>query len=367
MRISDRYIAKQVLIGTFTAVAVLACVLMLGNLFKKIEELLVDQNAPPEVVLRFALNVLPLSLMYTIPWGFLSAVLLVFGRLSSDQEITAFRVAGVSLTRLSLPVFAIGAALSMFCLWLNVNIYPRLKSSTQELLYEQAVRDPDSLLRPGIVQGNFRDDGQASSRALIERKDGGWVRGFHFYQIPEPGKGDRIYIHAERAALAIDHEKSQLRMKLENAYFETRKQDGSIEPICASKAEPLLIDLKDPKQRRKSRGAMSNEEIRAAITAIPNGRESDTVKMRMEITRRFSFSFASLAFAFIAVPLGLVTRRRETSGGLVLSLMIAALYFVITTLAEHSDTAIGANLVMWSPNVICVIFGLYLFRRARFK
>ena len=97
--------AKQVLIGTFTAVAVLACVLMLGNLFKKIEELLVDQNAPPEVVLRFALNVLPLSLMYTIPWGFLSAVLLVFGRLSSDQEITAFRVAGVSLTRLSMPVF----------------------------------------------------------------------------------------------------------------------------------------------------------------------------------------------------------------------------------------------------------------------
>lgn len=123
MRISDRYIAKQVLIGTFTAVAVLACVLMLGNLFKKIEELLVDQNAPPEVVLRFALNVLPLSLMYTIPWGFLSAVLLVFGRLSSDQEITAFRVAGVSLTRLSMPVFAIGAALSIFCLWLNVNIY----------------------------------------------------------------------------------------------------------------------------------------------------------------------------------------------------------------------------------------------------
>jgi lipopolysaccharide export LptBFGC system permease protein LptF len=62
-----------------------------------------------------------------------------------------------------------------------------------------------------------------------------------------------------------------------------------------------------------------------------------------------------------------VARRRETSGGLVLSLMIAALYFVITTLAEHFDTAIGANLVMWSPNVICVILGLYLFRRARFK
>jgi lipopolysaccharide export LptBFGC system permease protein LptF len=100
---------------------------------------------------------------------------------------------------------------------------------------------------------------------------------------------------------------------------------------------------------------------------MPNARESDTIKLRSEITKRFSFSCASLAFAFIAVPLGLVTRRRETSGGLVLSLIIAALYFVITTLAEHFDTALGANLVMWSPNVICMILGLYLFRRARFK
>jgi lipopolysaccharide export LptBFGC system permease protein LptF len=193
------------------------------------------------------------------------------------------------------------------------------------------------------------------------------VRGFHFYQIPEPGKGDRVYIHAERAALAVDHEKSQLRMKLENAYFETRKQDGSIEPICASKAEPLLIDLKDPKQRRKSRGAMSNQEILDAIAANPQARESDTIKLRTEITKRISFSFASLAFAFIAVPLGLVSRRRETSGGLVLSLLIAAMYFVITTLAEHFDTVKAANLVMWSPNVICVLVGLHLFRRARFK
>jgi lipopolysaccharide export system permease protein len=201
---------------------------------------------------------------------------------------------------------------------------------------------------------------------LIERKDERWVRGFHFYQIPEPGKGDRAYIHAERASMAVDHEKRQLRMKLENAYFETRRQDGSIERICASKAEPLLINLKNPKQQRK-RSSMSNQEILDEIAAKPKAHESDTIKLRAEITKRYSFSCASLAFAFIAVPLGLVARRRETSGGLVMSLMIAALYFVITTLAEHFDTTLGANLVMWSPNLMCVILGLYLFRRARFK
>ncbi len=79
---------------------VLGLVLVLGNLFKQIQPLLVDQKAPLELVMRFVISVLPLSLMYTIPWGFLSAVLMVFGRLSANQEITSFRVAGLSLVRL---------------------------------------------------------------------------------------------------------------------------------------------------------------------------------------------------------------------------------------------------------------------------
>ena len=110
MRISDRYIGKQVLSGTLYAVLVLGLVLVLGNLFKQIKPLLVDQRAPLELVIRFSINVLPVSLLYTIPWGFLTAVLLVFGRLSAGHEITSFRVAGLSLVRLAAPVFEIGRA-----------------------------------------------------------------------------------------------------------------------------------------------------------------------------------------------------------------------------------------------------------------
>ena len=99
MRISDRYIGSQVLVGTLYAVVVLGVVLVLGNLFKQLQPLLVDSGAPLGLVARFVISVLPVSLMYTVPWGFLSAVLLVFRKLSSNQEITSFRVAGVSLQR----------------------------------------------------------------------------------------------------------------------------------------------------------------------------------------------------------------------------------------------------------------------------
>ncbi len=368
MRISDRYIGKQVLMGTMYAVLVLGLVLVLGNLFKKIQPLLVEQKAPLELVLRFVLSVLPVSLMYTVPWGFLSAVLLVFGRLSSAQEITAFRVAGISLVRLAVPVFVVGAVLSLASLWLNINVVPRSKATVAQLIYEQASRDPESLLRPGVVQGNFRGDASEIQKVLIEGRRDGWVEGFHFYQTPGGGReGDRTYVHAARAALAVDEAKSQLRVKLENAWFETRREDGRVEMAFAGKAEPLLIDLKNPRSRRSKPNAMTNDEIRARLATVPPPDSRQEVRLQMELTKRYSFSMACLAFAFIGVPLGLGARRRDSSTGLLTSLAIGTAYFLITMLAEHSASSAVATAVLWAPNVGCVLLGILLFRRARFK
>jgi lipopolysaccharide export system permease protein len=369
MRISDRYIGKQVLLGTLYAVLVLGLVLVLGNLFKKIQPLLVDQKAPLELVLRFVINVLPLSLMYTVPWGFLSAILLVFGRLSSHQEITSFRVAGVSLVRLSAPVFVIGALLSCASLWLNLNVVPQSKASVVQLLYEQARRDPASLLKPGVVQGNFKGDGKdVQIKILIEGKSGNWVEGFHFYKFSNSKDDETTYVHATKAALTVIAEKSQLRVPLENASFESHKSDGPIESAFVTNGGVLLIDLKDPGRNKKTRAsAMTNEEILAEIASNTELTPAKKVQLRSEITKRWSFSMACLAFAFIAVPLGLGTRRRDTSSGLVLSLLIGTGYFLVTMLAEQFKTDAGAAAVLWAPNAACVLLGLFLFRRARFK
>ena len=370
MRISDRYIGGQVLLGTLYAVLVLGLVLVLGNLFKQIQPLLVDQKAPLELVIRFVINVLPLSLMYTIPWGFLSAVLMIFGRLSAHQEITSFRVAGLSLVRLSAPVFVIGAGLSLLSLWLNVNVVPHARASIWQLVYEQAKRDPESLLKPGVVQGDFKGDGEEVQKLLIEGKNGEWVEGFHFYSLSKDKDtaGDVTYVHAARAALLTDPEpgKRQLRVKLEDAYFETRNEKGELEMmVFARQAEPLVIDLKNPKKPKSN--SMTNEQIRREIAADPAMGEEKKGKMETEIMTRYSFSMACFAFAFVAVPLGLQSRRRDSSLGLVYSLLIGAGYFVITILAEEFKPHSLAMIMLWAPNVACVVLGVFLFWRARFK
>ena len=368
MRISDRYIGSQVLVGTLYAVVVLGVVLVLGNLFKQLQPLLVDSGAPLGLVARFVISVLPVSLMYTVPWGFLSAVLLVFRKLSSNQEITSFRVAGVSLPRLAAPVFVIGAVLSCLSLWLNTQVVPNSKADMLQLVFDQAVRDPTSLLKPGVVQGDF--GGGEFKKLLVEGRDGDWVEGFNIYVLPEDASkgGPVTYVHAKRAALSAKQEVGQLRLKLEDAYFETRDADGSIDTALAGYVEPLVIDLKKLDERKPKANSMSNDEIRNELATNPGLSVGRRVKMQAEITTRYSLSMACLAFAFVAVPLGMQSRRRDTSAGLVMSLLIGAGYFLFVMLADNIKTdASLAALVLWAPNILCVLLGLFLFRRARFR
>ena len=112
---------------------------------------------------------------------------------------------------------------------------------------------------------------------------------------------------------------------------------------------------------------MSNTQIRQEIANNPTLSEDKISKMETEIMTRYSFSVASFAFAFVAVPLGLQARRRETSRGLVYSLLIGTGYFLITMMAEQFKPHSLAMLMLWVPNVACVMLGVFLFWRARFK
>src|ERR1043166_875192 len=119
MRIIDRYITRQLVVNLLFAIVVLSFVLVVGNIFRKLLPLLVNHDVPVEYLLAFIAYVLPFSLIFTIPWGLLTAILLVFGRLSADNELTALRSNGVSISRICIPLGFIAMVCTAVCLWLK--------------------------------------------------------------------------------------------------------------------------------------------------------------------------------------------------------------------------------------------------------
>jgi lipopolysaccharide export system permease protein len=392
MRLFDRYIGRQILVGTLFAILLLSSILVMGSIFQKVRPLLVDFGAPPSIVLEFLASVIPFYLIYTIPWAFLSAVLLVFGRMSSDHELTGFRAAGISLIRLALPVFLLGTALSGLCLWLNVEVAPRSKQGADQIAIKAFFKDPRSMLSAAAEQDGLErlEDSLKGIRAYIEKSDNAegsdstTMRGMHLFKIrdrEDPSDAD-IYVHAMRAEAVVDEQKREFRFHLYDSLFETSKpvaktgKDGKPLPgaeyepgepqfVISGEAVPLVLPFEFA-QRKESPSSKTNAELREFIAANPKLHPKYRIgRYWAEIQRRYASSFACLAFAFIGIPLGIKARRKDTSTGLILSLLIGAAYFVCGMMGGATET--GVLIATWTPNVVCVILGLFLLRRARFR
>src|SRR5437764_155416 len=132
MKLIDRFVSRELLVNVAFAIAVLSLVLVVGNIFRKLLPLLVNHDVPMEYLITFIAYVLPFSLIFTIPWGLLTAILLVFGRLSADNELIALRANGVSVPRVCLSLWGVALACTVMCLWLNVQVAPAAQGKIRD-------------------------------------------------------------------------------------------------------------------------------------------------------------------------------------------------------------------------------------------
>jgi lipopolysaccharide export system permease protein len=95
-----------------------------------------------------------------------------------------------------------------------------------------------------------------------------------------------------------------------------------------------------------------------------NGTARETA-VRTELSKRFSMSMACVAFALIAMPLGITAQRKETSVGFAISLALAFGYFFFVVLAEmvRNDPGAFPYLLLWVPNILFIGVGTWLLLR----
>ncbi len=409
MRIFDRYIARQILIATLLAVVVLSVVLVMGQVFKKLLDLLVEGVIEPSVIFKFMACAFGASLSYTLPWGLLTAVLLTFGRLSADNELISMRMAGLSLRRICLPVFMMAGAFALLCFWINTVIAPLSIREIDIMTRQAVIRDPrvifapdkvldkipghlmyvedrqgDDLTNIQIVQleaGGGKDRSGRPTGMIFARKGHLTTAGMTENKAIEFGAKGNTYFIRDEAPPLTDAERSTLPPEAIAAHelaaaaeskqapritdFGTQVSDIPISmKAIVEKTARVRVDVLSMTELRNYAAAPGSLQREYPAAQVP--KESD---MRMEYHRRLSFSLACLVLALAGIPFGIAAQRRETSSGFVLSLVVGIGYFSLIMFGGmfSRNPEYQPHLWTWLPNVVFGTMGLILFRRMEKK
>jgi lipopolysaccharide export system permease protein len=368
MKLIDRYVSGSVLTTTLYGVFVLSLVLVLGNVFKETLDLLINRDVPLRYLLFFIACVLPFSMTYTIPWSFLTAVLLVFGRMSADHEFVALRASGISLARICVPVLGIALLLSLFTLWINTEVAPRAELAMRNSLADMARSNPSSLLTPGEVVNQF-----SNRRIFVERREGRELRNVTIVELNEKDHPTMI-VRAENATVETSPDGRELYLSLQDAVAESRANGRELDVRSIRhgvSAREFLVtisldELVDSSLLWRPLRTYTLGELFGFLSRDLEAEEWPTrTSVRTEISKRFSLAVASLAFAFVAMPLGIVAQRRETSAGFAVSLVVAFSYFFFVALSHsmQNNAAFYPYLLLWVPNILYIGLGLWLTMR----
>ena len=144
--------------------------------------MLINRQATLGLACHGILLLIPYVLAFSLPIGMLTATLLVFGRFSADQELTAARASGISLVSLVAPVLLLGVAVSGLCAWLNFDLAPASRVAYKELLAGAGRRRPGVFLLSNqyvpfgkyqVFAGHVHDDGTNLDNVIVFEYDAG--------------------------------------------------------------------------------------------------------------------------------------------------------------------------------------------------
>ena len=366
MKILPKYITRQAVITLFFTMGVFTFVLLLARILKQLSDMLVNRKVGLDVVGYFLLLMTPNILSFSLPMAMLATALLVFGRMSADNEINAMRANGVSLGQVVAPVILLAAAMSVLCLFINTSVAPWCRFQFKTMFVRLGSERPMALIEEGTYIKDF-----PGYVIYAGRKTDNAIQDVMLYTLDDSNNVVSS-LRAEKGFVSARPEERKLLLDLYNVRGDLRDPKDptnvhKIRPGTTAQRYPIELDLSRAlRQARASRqlGDLVFPELREEIRGLRD-RGIYPAAALMEAHQRVAAAVACLAFTLIGIPLGIKASRRETSIGIALSLGLALAFYFVTVLATtlKSRPYLYPEAILWSPNLIFELLGLWLLWR----
>ena len=396
MRLLYRYILCSALGAVIGAIALFVFVLLAGNALRDVIGLLAGGRLSIGLFFELLLLLLPYVIAYALPLGTLTGVLIVLGRLSAQQEITAMKAAGFGLKHIAAPILFIALLGVWFTLLVNSYYAPQARKQYRSIL-AQVVRDnPLNFFQPRTFITEF-----PGYILYISERRGQDMHHFWIWELDQAQRV-RVFIRAGQGRFAYNPQEDAIILTLYNGVAEKRNdtdpEDVQDTQLLALTFDELSIQLSLERilgniTQRKRLSMLTLDELieaqgrartllattRSASKSVPIPKDhpaSETldtdeayrqlIRIQFQIQKNLSMSFSVLSLVLLGIPLGLKISRKESYANFAIALVLALAFYMLiimaTWLEKYPD--LRPDLCVWVPNLLFQGVGLYFISRA---
>ncbi len=350
----DRYVLKEIA-SPFAIGFIVYTFTLLINQILILSYTLISKAATTETIFKILIYLLPDFLAFTIPMSTLMGVLAGLSRMSSDSEIIAFRTMGINNSRILKPILLFAFMTWLFSTWLIMYLAPEANFRFNQLYTHIGVSRAVSNIKPGTFYKEFPYYTLYFND--IDNRNNEWKDVF-LYSRKDGGADTVILAESGQYVPGTEGEDSIILLKNPTVHGFKKNEPEKSYTITRYKflKEKVSPTIKI-KQTRRSNQLIFPELVRK------RREKPEVISMQIEFHRKFSLPFACLAFAFLALPLGISTKKGGKVSGFIISLGIIFVYYTLITLSESMvmKKSVSPMAGMWAANIFLVITGLILY------
>lgn len=367
LSLMDRYIATELIVPfvfgvvAFTSIGISTGVLL--DLLRRVS----DSGLPMSIAMQFFLLRLPYFVGLAFPMSMVLSCLLVYGRLSSDSELTALRSCGVSIYRLVAPAVFIGLIMSGITFAFNEAVVPAANLQASQLLDQAVNKNKPSFKERNILYRESKtirlpsgEKDELLSRLFYAREfDGQQMKGLTILDFSQTGLNQIV---ASDSAMWNAEEKT---WDFFNGTIYVVAPNGSYRNIVRFDRQQIKLPRTplDIANTARDSEEMTISEIRQYIELIgQTGNQKEIRKMRLRAEQKSSLPFACLAFGLVAATLGIRPQRSGRAAGFGLTLIIVVSYYALMVAGQilYQAGMINAFFGGWLPTLVALSAGIIL-------
>ena len=313
----------------------------------RLAELIIYVDLPFSVLGGIGAALLPGVLIFSIPLATLAGIIVGFSRMGSDSEIVAMRAAGVGSWTMIWPALLIGLLFTGATAYLHLKEAPEAARDLERIALQGALAKLDSPVEPGTFS--------TLPRYVIyvrdgDKQQGTWGRVFIFGQRDKntevfTARSGRIDSSGEQSELVLS---DVLSAKLPNSNSDDQSDAPATAPLVGGggqksyvveRSDQLRFSINTGRadimqrlnQRDTNADSMDWGDLRGRAASGSPAEQKEAVRV---LNRRAALSVSPFFFALLAAALGLRIRRGGRSVGVLLTLIVVIIYYLISLLGE---------------------------------